>query len=47
MPEIRRSDRKNRDLIRKWFRSKQGQESLKEAVSDDAMMDPQGRPISV
>ena len=47
MPEIRRSDRKNRDLIRKWFRSKQGQESLKEAVADDVMMDPQGRPISV
>lgn len=47
MPEITRKDRRSRDLIRNWFRSKQGQASLKEAVADDVMMDPQGRPISV
>lgn len=47
MPEIKRSDRKNRDLVRKWFRSRQGQESLKEAVDQGVMMDPQGRPINV
>lgn len=47
MPEITRKDRKTRDLLRKWFRSREGQESLKKAVADDTMMDPQGRPISV
>lgn len=47
MPKIKRKDAERKRLIQDWFRSKRGQEALKEVVKDDVMTDPYGRPINV
>ena len=44
MPKIKRKDRKNRDTVKDWYRSKEGQEALR---GGNFMLDPYGRPISV
>jgi hypothetical protein len=44
MPKITRKNKKDRQIIRDWFRSREGQEALS---SGDLMTDPYGRPISV
>lgn len=44
MPKLKRKDRKNRDTVKDWYRSQEGQEALRDG---DLMLDPYGRPISV
>lgn len=44
MPKIKRKDRRDRDIVQDWYRSKEGQEALR---GGDLMLDPYGGPISV
>jgi|11_taG_2_1085331.scaffolds.fasta_scaffold03643_4 hypothetical protein len=46
MPKVKKKDADQKRKLLKWFKSKEGQESLKK-VQDEAMVDPYGRPINV
>lgn len=47
MPRIKRKDANNRRVIKDWFESKEGQDTLRDYVQEEHMTDPYGRPISV
>ena len=44
MPKVTKKNKKDRQAVKDWFRSKEGQKAL---AANDLMLDPQGRPISV
>jgi len=46
MPRIRKKDADRKRKLLKWFKSKKGQEALKN-VQEDVMVDSYGRPITV
>lgn len=44
MPKVTKKNKKDKQAVKDWFRSKEGQKAL---AANDLMLDPQGRPISV